>query len=83
MVRDLKIISLFLISFVLTALEIILSIRLIKQEREEKRQKEEEKKKGEKKEEEKEEKEKEEEVKEEESPKTETIRKRAKRADCE
>ena len=35
------------------------------------------------KEKEKEEKEKEEEVKEEESPKTETIRKRAKRADCE
>ena len=45
LVRDLKIISLFLISFVLTALYIILSIRLIKQEREEKRQKEEEKKK--------------------------------------
>ena len=75
MVRDLKIITLFLISFVLTALYIILSIRLIKQEREEKRQKKEEEKKEEEKKEEK--------VEEEESPKTETIRKRAKRADCE
>ena len=63
-----------MISFTLTVLYIVLSIRMIKEEREEKRQK---------KEAEKAAKEETSSETESSSPKTETIRKRAKKADCE